>query len=878
MKNRKRIFAIVLFILIGLFVFTFANPREGLEEIKEPGIKEEDKGNGKETDNKEQNTPDEGQTPAGEINNAPVQQVVAINYDNLEKAVKDGEGYSTIKDEELDELLGLLNTELAKGKGILTERNANQATVNNQTNTILNLIKRINDKVKQILDDEANKGEELLINNPIGKNPNGSLQDLLKKLQDAMKKDEPTDNQDKLNLANLIKNLLNQIATLTGELDAINNVTLTLDSSTTGWTNKNVTLTLNGSEADMDLIRGVRFVKNGNCDAVEMLPLVLSEITKTYIAETNGNYKACVTFDHDVVKPFSVTIDKIDTEAPKININYTNYSNHYRKAHARAATVTDDLSGLNLETLKYVWTTNQNIAVNDEAFQIFENSKTVYTPAGVTGTYYFVVIATDNAGNQSVIRTNGFNLDNEAPKNITISSDYENPINKDIVLTVSAEDHGGIAGYQFNDGEWQTENFATFKNNQKVTVRVKDVAGNVSDVVTYEITNIDKTKATINFGSTSGESSRNHSVTLSASDLSGIKQLRYQWLEASEGVKSIDIQTHLENNEEAPLVAEAPSKLNGTYYLWVYAQDNANNGIVANTGPFVFDNENVGPEFTVSGNAANWTNQDVTLTINATYNSDMLADAPYSFDGGLTWGTGVATTYTDNQVVNILVKDKIGNVTEKTVTINKIDKVKPVITFDKLNGEAAENHSVNISATDNNNNVVILKHVWLTDADGVTESQLTNLGENPRNVTSEVTLNGIYYLWVYAKDEAGNDNLQKSGPFIFDNSNENEEEPDLITINNPVYTKTNEENKVNISVTIETFNLIYKLKYFWANNLNQEPNISQLKDKDIKEGKATFEIDNINKNSLPMKLWISVKETETSDAVIYTKEINKSNE
>ncbi|MDD2377522.1 MAG: DUF5011 domain-containing protein [Bacilli bacterium] len=611
MINRKRIFAIVLFVLIGLFVFTFANPNEDLNEVKDPDSHEKDNNNGEKEKDDEKAPQEETKKTEEEKNVVPVQQNVVTNYGTLQTAVNSTDSYEKIEteDEELVSLLNSLELEIKKAKTLLNTRNTTQANVNTQTTTISNLINSIDKKINTKLSNAITNSNKLLGNYSEDENLNNNLKDLLNQLQGII------GNEDELNKANVsnkltsvnsIQNLLNDITKLEEEIEAINNAILTLDPSTTEWTNKDITLKLNVSNYDKDLIQNIEFKQGNTCEVEDedtkpmsifsLLEMVAKEITDeySYVATENGNYVACVSFNHDIVKTVALSegsIDNIDKLAPIIKLNYVNYSNHYRKAHARAATVTDDLSGFNTDSLKYVWTKNQNIDINDSSFATFENTKDLYTPKGETGTYYLVVVATDKAGNQEVVRTKGFNLDNEAPKNITITSNNENPINKDIILTVNAEDHGGIAGYQFNSGEWQTENFATFKKNQAVTVRVKDVAGNISDEVTYEITNIDKTKATINFGSTSGESSQNHNVTLSASDLSGIKQLRYQWLEASEGIESISIQTHLENNEEDPLIAVAPSNLNGTYYLWVYAQDNANNGIVSNAGPFVFDNE-----------------------------------------------------------------------------------------------------------------------------------------------------------------------------------------------------------------------------------------------------------------------------------------------
>lgn len=81
----------------------------------------------------------------------------------------------------------------------------------------------------------------------------------------------------------------------------------------------------------------------------------------------------------------------------------------------------------------------------------------------------------------------------------------------------------------------------------------------------------------------------------------------------------------------------------------------------------------------VSGNPTSWTNQDVTLTVNATDVGDS-GIASYSFDNGNTWQTTKTKKFQSNQTVNIKVKDNTGNESDvTTIVISKIDKDSPSI-------------------------------------------------------------------------------------------------------------------------------------------------------------------------------------------------------
>ena len=90
----------------------------------------------------------------------------------------------------------------------------------------------------------------------------------------------------------------------------------------------------------------------------------------------------------------------------------------------------------------------------------------------------------------------------------------------------------------------------------------------------------------------------------------------------------------------------------------------------------------------VTGNPSDWTNKDVTITVNGAEDKgdnnvkpgSGLADAAYSFDGGTTWQSSASKTYTSNTSgIVIKVKDKLGNIyTHSSIAITKIDKTAPV--------------------------------------------------------------------------------------------------------------------------------------------------------------------------------------------------------
>jgi hypothetical protein len=85
----------------------------------------------------------------------------------------------------------------------------------------------------------------------------------------------------------------------------------------------------------------------------------------------------------------------------------------------------------------------------------------------------------------------------------------------------------------------------------------------------------------------------------------------------------------------------------------------------------------------ITGNSINWTNQNITLTINATDETLLsgLNTPSYSFDNGTTYQFSNQKTFTTNEIVNIRVRDLAGNFTNQQVIINRIDKQSPAVTL-----------------------------------------------------------------------------------------------------------------------------------------------------------------------------------------------------
>ena len=167
----------------------------------------------------------------------------------------------------------------------------------------------------------------------------------------------------------------------------------------------------------------------------------------------------------------------------------------------------------------------------------------------------------------------------------------------------------------------------------------------------------------------------------------------------------------------------------------------------------IIDDDNTAPTISsITGNPANWTNSNVTLTINAIdYGSGIVA---YSFDGGSSWQTSNQKTFSANSTVNIQVKDKAGNVASSTVTINKIDKTQPTISSITGNPTSWTNGGVTltVNATDSQSGIKEYSfdggNSWQTSNQKIFGANATvniQVKDNVGNIstTSTVTINKI---------------------------------------------------------------------------------------------------------------------------------------
>jgi len=251
------------------------------------------------------------------------------------------------------------------------------------------------------------------------------------------------------------------------------------------------------------------------------------------------------------------------------------------------------------------------------------------------------------------------------PPTLTINGNATALTNKDVVLKISANENCTIL-YNINNGEWQTySDGITVTANGTVNIKATDEAGNVTEK-SVVVDMIDKVAPTLEI-SGNAEVATNQDVVLTATASDGI----VEYWDGAEWIEGNSI-TATEN---------------GTYQFRV--TDEAGN--VTEKSVVVDQIDKIAPTLEISGNAEVATNQDVILTATA-------SDGTVEYFANGKWNSGNSLTVAENGTYQFRVTDAAGNVTEKSVVVDQIDKVAPTKPEVFASTTAPTNKNVTVSA------------------------------------------------------------------------------------------------------------------------------------------------------------------------------------
>ena len=416
------------------------------------------------------------------------------------------------------------------------------------------------------------------------------------------------------------------------------------------------------------------------------------------------------------------------------------------------------------------------------SFSTDKNYDIVYTTStenGVPNNWqnYTASFNATNGDSVYVALTDGLNYGEYTQVNIR---DFEGPkfeITTDniktnaITVNVNAQDNGAgmpnevLYNYYIKQNEEedyrlvaenQTKLSYTYTNLQSQTtynikVEAKDKIGNVGEGTVNGVTQeFSYTLGNITFGNPVWQNGIAQVAVTNNTDYT------MQYKSVPKDVEITDAIIQEENWTNANAVTETVTNLNHLDKIVARLTDGTNVTSYATTTV----RDDIAPSIlSVDGNATNWTNQNVTLTINAEDNETGLADEAYSFDNGQTWQAGNTKEYSRNTYgIIVVVRDKVGNEARySTLNIDRLDTEGPILninttgTANKITVEVLSCEDAGIGMASPKRYV----YYMATSEAGLD----TASGEETQNTTKEysgLTQNTTYYIKVKAQDLLGN--------------------------------------------------------------------------------------------------------------------------
>ena len=410
------------------------------------------------------------------------------------------------------------------------------------------------------------------------------------------------------------------------------------------WTNQTVNLKINVSDSSGAGIKKV--IANGK----EEIPLTNGSAVYTVNAYGQYSFEAINYAENSTTANVTVKIDKEKPTSNKPSAKAT--------ANTIVATAeqTDEMSGIKL--LEYS-------IYKGNTWGEWQKSNT-FSGLNVGTTYKIKTKATDNAGNYSeseelVIKT----MPDEIQPELRVLGNPEEWTNKDVTLTIEASDaESGLKNVTVNGQEVNiTSGQGVYVAKENGTYRI-EATDNVGNIKAKEVVidKIDKIQPELKVsGNTEGWTNRDVTLTIQASD-------------AESGLKDVKV-----NGQEVNITSGQGTYLvnsNGTYRI--EATDNVGNIKIEEV---VVDKiDKIRPELKVSGNPEEWTNRDVTLTIQASDAESGLKDVKVNGqEVNITSGQG-AYVVKENGTYKIEVTDNAGSIITEMIEVDKIDKILPSTT------------------------------------------------------------------------------------------------------------------------------------------------------------------------------------------------------
>ena len=571
---------------------------------------------------------------------------------------------------------------------------------------------------------------------------------------------------------------------------------VTFSSTPSGWTNGTVSVkvTTNVSGYTLQVSSDNKSWQDGN----------------TITRSTNGQVYARLAYGEFTGGAATYNVSNIDKTAPTVELSQNGGS--YVMPTSGNATIkttitAKDTGGSNLNKLQYAWS-QSNTSEPTEWTTFYNEQEIEKSDITEPGTWYLWTNVTDMAGNRatSIKISSAFEIkSNTANENkitfeiepkewtngeVTVTPKYGSNLSKNKTLTST-----GAQGTDYIINGATEVKVKT--NGITVTATAQDTVGNTITAKTT-INNIDKELPTVTLSQNGGNYAMPTSgnaiikTTIEAKDNggSGLNKLEYAWSQSNTSEPSS--WTKFISGDE---ITKTDITEPGTWYLWTNVTDGAGNratNIKVSNGFMIGSNLEEENMITFDTNIDGWTNKDVTVTpkygANLTQNRILTSTGEEGIDYQIT-GTQVIVK-NSGIAVTATAQDIAGNTVKATMIIYNIDKEAPIVTLTTNGGNYIMPSDGNakietvITAEDaGGSDLKTLEYAW-SQSNTTEPTEWTKFNNGEEVIKSDITVAGIWYLWVRVTDNAGNSNILKSKVFTIAVDEENPEpETHLITYN-----------------------------------------------------------------------------------------------
>ena len=699
MEGKKKYIAIVLFLLIGLTIFTFANP------VEEKDLKKEGKDGNSKTEvveKEDKDKTDDTSNSSTDNTDTTTNNTIPVANTNNGGTGLTGNSGSNQEDNGYDKALAAVQVAESslKANDVATAKDlVSKVTDQNQKTELTERINVVEEAIKAIeLVDQLEK----LVNESTSLSEMNIARDY-------------RDNEEIVAIVSALKNtavketLTNRLNTLAKVLDdnnqpvitGVENNEITKEDVTLTVEDDNevtITVTLNGSEIAYQDI----FKEEGVYTVTAVDAAFNSQTIKFTIDKTAPTATLSIRTTEPTNKNLIVTLktsEAIKTPKGWTKVSDTIYTKKYTRNTTEEVEI-EDLAG-NKSTVKIEITnidktaptaeviysttepTNKNITVTlktSEAVTLSNEgswrkvSDTEFRKVFPANTTQEVEM-TDKAGNKSTVKIEITNIDKIAPVATITKSNNDKATNEDVIVTLTTnETILTPAGWTEVANSNGTEFTKVYSENGKYEVTVVDKAGNET-LVKFEVKRIDKVAPVVEVTKSNNDKSTNEDVVVTIKANEAVYKPA-GWTEVTTNKEHEFTKVYSENGKYEVTVVDKAG--NETLVKFEVKRIDKEAPILTVISPNKYQLE-VGSEYVDKGYSAYDTvDKDVTNLIKITYQFQAKGTSTWPFVPTL--DTNKLGTYK----VIYTAYDKAGNMTKGTRVVQIVDTTSPLLT---LNGD-----------------------------------------------------------------------------------------------------------------------------------------------------------------------------------------------